>query len=564
MTLQKFLRLVLAGSLLWTGNIAVQCQLQFPGRPMGDVRQMKAADAIYLLPPVDPLEVEAALLTNAGDLLKPFVFALEREVDLSPETQGSWTTTDRYRIWRVHVISPGALSLGVVFNPYRLEKGVKVFVFDPGMTHVRGAYTNGNNKDSEILPVGHIPGDELIIEMQVPSGMMDFGEFHIESLSHAFLDPAQLANNCPAGEFGCSQACEIDVNCQEGEAWTYTKRSVVRIFTTTQYCTGVLINNSAYDGTPYVLTAEHCINKPYYADRSLFQFNYESPSCFGGDGPLDMSIAGCDTMAVGDSLDFSLVRLSLVPSDEFDVYYAGWDRSDFQTTGTTTIHHPYGDVKKISFDFEAPSKPVQPGDVPYSDLDDYHYFSFWWIREWDVGSTEGGSSGCPLFNADQKVIGTLTGGQASCGDSIGYDAENDRIIYSKTSNYDDYFTRLGMAWDYPGESPLAPWLDPLNSGVYYLGGYLPVHSDQLLPVRGNRFALYPNPADQLLFITSLQLPETPCNFAVYNLSGLLQISGNLDPGGRTQIPAGHLAPGVYMVKIGSGTAQEVLKLMIVR
>ena len=104
-----------------------------------------------------------------------------------------------------------------------------------------------------------------------------------------------------------------------------------------------------------MLTAEHCINKKEYADKSVFLFNYESPSCFGEVGPVSMSIAGCDTMAVGDSLDFSLVRLSIAPPDSFDVYFAGWDRSDFQSSGTSTIHHPYGDVKKISFDYEIPS-----------------------------------------------------------------------------------------------------------------------------------------------------------------------------------------------------------------
>ena len=61
---------------------------------------------------------------------------------------------------------------------------------------------------------------------------------------------------------------------------------------------------------------------------------------------------------------------------------------------------------------------------PIRDLDDYYYFSFWWIRGWDIGSTEGGSSGAPLFNAGQRVIGLLSGGIARCGDSIGYDAGN--------------------------------------------------------------------------------------------------------------------------------------------
>ena len=251
----------------------------------------------------------------------------------------------------------------------------------------------------------------------------------------------------------------------------------------------MLLNNTAYDGTPYLLTAEHCINKKEYADQTVFYFNYESPSCFGGDGPLNMSIAGCDTMAVGDSLDFSLVKLSIAPPDSFDVYYAGWDRSDFQTSGTSTIHHPWGDVKKISKDFEIPSIPKQAGDVPYTDLDDYYYYSFWWIRGWDIGTTEGGSSGAPLFNSAKRVIGTLSGGIAKCGDSTGYNAETDRIIYNLAFNYDDYYTRLRYSWDFYGPTgpALQPWLDPLSTGAITIGGYHPASTDPSRIVKGKEF-----------------------------------------------------------------------------
>ena len=163
--------------------------------------------------------------------------------------------------------------------------------------------------------MGHLPGEEIIIEMQVPSELSHYGEIQVESVSHAFRSAGLNSglDSCPAGEFGCSQACMLDVNCEEGADWQLTKRSVVRIFTTTLYCTGVLVNNSAYDGTPYLLTAEHCLNKQYYADRSVFQFNYESPSCFGEDGPLDMSISGAELITSDrhfeqvDGLVFTLV-----------------------------------------------------------------------------------------------------------------------------------------------------------------------------------------------------------------------------------------------------------------
>ncbi|MCD4710522.1 MAG: T9SS type A sorting domain-containing protein [Bacteroidales bacterium] len=552
--------------LLSSGSSVVNGQLQFPGKPLGINSQMKAAEVMYVLPPPDPIEIEAELELNRMNRLKPLRFALERPVNLSPETHGSWSLEGDVRVWRVHILSPGAHSLGLIFSKYAVLPGVKLFAYDPAQQHIKGAFTSGNNKRSGILPVGHLPGEELVIEMQVPAGIAGYGELELQSLSHAFLDTGfkSSTNGCPAGEFGCSQACEIDVNCVEGDDWWQVKPSVVRIFTTTLYCTGVLVNNTSYDGTPYILTAEHCINKQVQADQSVFLFNYESAECFGEDGPLDMSISGAELHTHGDSIDFSLVKLSLTPPASYGVYYAGWDRSAFQTSSTVTIHHPYGDVKKISFDDDIPSIPAQPGDVPYSGLDDYHYYSYWWIKQWDVGSTEAGSSGCPLFNQARMVIGTLSGGNAACGDSIGYNAETDRVIYNLAPNYDDYFTQFGMAWDHEKDkgNTLKPWLDPDNSGVETLGGYNPTSTEAVKVVTGNHFQVFPNPAQGLFYITSKEPLLGNGYYSIVNLSGSVINRGKLDGEGGAVIQTATLSPGLYIVNIGVDGYREHHKLMV--
>jgi hypothetical protein len=528
---------------------------------------MLASDVMYILPPPDPLEIEAQLELNRKSYLKALRFALERPVNLSPETHGSWTREGDMRIWRVHVLSPGAQSLGLVFGKYALEPGVKVFVYEPSGLKVRGAFTSGNNKESGVLPVGHLPGQELLIEMQVPATLIDYGELELESLSHAFLKTgfsASHAADCIPGEFGCSQACEIDVNCIEGDAWARVKPSVVRIFTQTQYCTGVLINNTSYDGTPYVLSAEHCINRQSDAERSVFLFNYESPSCFGGDGPMDMSLEGANLRTYGDSVDFSLLELVHTPPPSYEAFYAGWDRSDFQTTGSATLHHPFGDVKKISLDEDIPDIPAQPGDVPYGGLDDYHYFSYWWIRFWNVGTTERGSSGCPLFNQARRVIGVLSGGIAACGDSIGFDSEAGRVIYNPAPNYDDYFTRFDLAWDYEEAkgNALKPWLDPVNSGDLALSGYNPSSTEAPKVSSGNRFHVFPNPSRDKFYITSREGVPDRGYYAIVNLSGALMESGQLDSEGRAEIQSSALVPGIYIVKVGVDNYQEHHKLLV--
>jgi hypothetical protein len=192
------------------------------------------------------------------------------------------------------------------------------------LKHVKGAYTDQNNKSSGVFAVGHLPGDAVIVELQVPGEMDDYGELVLGSVSHAFLTTGSpgFRSNC-AGEYGCSQPCEIDVSCQEGMDWQSEKRSVVRINTLTQYCTGVMVNNTSCSGDPLLLTAKHCIDKRIAAHGLEL---IESPSCFGPDGSMDRSVprtaSGCRRQprfqpgqALGDA------------PDSFGTFYAGWDLS---------------------------------------------------------------------------------------------------------------------------------------------------------------------------------------------------------------------------------------------
>jgi hypothetical protein len=564
--------LLLQTLIFLLGSFSLHGQVEFPGEPLGINRQLKAASVIYTLPPPDPLEISALRESNRLSISKPLSFAIIRQVNLSPEVHGSWSREGDMRVWRVHLISPEAYSLGAIFNTYELMPGVKVFLYDPGQSMVKGAFTSGNNKSSGVLPVGHIPGQELVIEMQVPLGMDHYGELELESVSHAFLDINQNSYryDCGPGEFNCAQACEIDVNCYEGDDWWMVKPSVVMLIInkidegTTEWCTGVLVNNAAYDGTPYLLTAQHCIGIDQHAEQTVFQFNYESAECFGDDGPLNMSVSGSEIMTVGDSIDFSLVKLSLDPPPSYGVYYAGWDRANVPTTPSTTIHHPWGDVKKISFDHENPSIPEKQADVPYADLDEYHYFSFWWIRRWDIGTTEGGSSGGPLFNSSGRLIGTLSGGRASCGDSIGYDPDTDRVIYNQAFNYDDYFTRFGMSWDYEEEkgNELAQWLDPLGTGVKTLGGYNPTSLEQVQAITEERFQVFPNPASRQFSIVSNSRTAADASYVIRNISGALLFMGDLDHEGRATVDAGPFPPGIYLVSVCEEGNCEHHKLIV--
>lgn len=163
------------------------------------------------------------------------------------------------------------------------------------------------------------------------------------------------------------------------------------------------------------------------------------------------------------------------------------------------------------------------------------------------------------------MIGTLSGGIASCGDSIGYDIETDRVIYNLAPNRDDYFSRFGMAWDYEEYkgNALKPWLDPLNSGTETLGGYNPTSAEPLKVVSGKRFRVFPNPAGELFHITSKEPIQDRGSFTLLNLSGALLFKGELDGEGRAEIHTANMAPGLYLIHIEVDNYQEHHKLLVV-
>ena len=77
------------------------------------------------------------------------------------------------------------------------------------------------------------------------------------------------------------------------------------------------------------------------------------------------------------------------------------------------------------------------------------------ITDWDLGTTEPGSSGSPLFDQNHRIIGQLHGGYAACG-----------------NDDSDWYGRFFTSWT-GGGSPtnrLSDWLDPISTGQPALDG----------------------------------------------------------------------------------------------
>ena len=214
----------------------------------------KKTHAIVQLPEQD---INRAILNDLSDEdkiygKKPIRVGVSHKVNLSPENSGEWITLDEgLRIWRLEFYSRDAYGLSVEFDKFKLEEEAMVIMYSPDEKYILGGFNHLNNKKTGSLSSSFLPGERLVIELQVPSGK-DYGELNIGDISHAFVDLFGTSNK--DGSFGTSGDCEIDINCATGYDWQIIKNAVCRIVfkrngTSTEMCTGTLINTTFQDQT---------------------------------------------------------------------------------------------------------------------------------------------------------------------------------------------------------------------------------------------------------------------------------------------------------------------------
>jgi lysyl endopeptidase len=386
--------------------------------------------------------------------LKPYVFARSFDVDIDPSNSGIWEKIGSQKIWRVGIRSRGAYSLNLIFDKMILPPGGSLFIYSADRSKVKGAYTSKNEQSSGYFTFYPVPGDEIIVEYNDPPTKAGVNsganlQIHILKVNH---DYKNVFGTRPLGEAGL---CNRDVYCPDVIQYSKEKQAVVDLIVAgRELCTGMMLNNTSQDKTPYMMTAGHCIMDSLDAQQTLVCFNYESPYCANGksslNGYVDQTLNGSNLKARSDSLDFALVELENVPPPEFRPYYAGWNKSAAVPSSTFAIHHPKGDVKKVGYDQNAPTVS--------SFSSDFLSNAFWQIGKWEAGTTEAGSSGGPLFNDKKLVIGSLTGGTSTCSDPT-----------------DDLFAMFSKQWNHyssPSQQ-LKTWLDPNNTGINELSSLNP-------------------------------------------------------------------------------------------
>lgn len=367
------------------------------------------------------------------------------------------------RLWRMKISSDHAKALSVQFEDFYLPRGAKLFIYTPNFSHVIGGFTSTNNHESGVFSTELVVGDEVIVEYFEPASARGLGTFTMTGAFHAYRMIPEAEQEQVGRDFGDSDPCQVNANCSEGNNWQDQKRGVVRIFVVEGFmggwCSGSLINNTAQDCRPFLLTALHCGQNASVGNMNqwVFYFNYEASGCtnpFSQGNLANQSMTGCTRRAdSGDNggnqgSDYMLVELNNNVPQSYNPYFNGWRRSNVTSSSGVSIHHPAGDIKKISTYTNSLST------TSWGSANGSHWQVTWSATSNGHGVTEGGSSGSPIFDNNGLIIGTLTGGSSFCS----------------TPFFPDLYGKMSYHWtSNPGDN-LSVWLDPVGSNVNSLGG----------------------------------------------------------------------------------------------
>jgi hypothetical protein len=328
--------------------------------------------------------------------------------------------------WRVKICSPDAVAVRLRIENCDLPGDAALFV--QGASDVAGPFfARGPHKtgafwtpavmgETAELVYRHRPGD-------VPPVALPF---EVVEVAHIYeqLGPVEAKVGGCQQDWSCWPEWH-DVGLGVGMMEFVSGSSVY-------LCSGVLLNNAREDFSPYFLTAHHCISTEQEAASAQIFWLYQTDTC-NGSPPLRSEVpstTGATLLATAPYWEFSDVSLLRLTGQVPDgLTYVGWTTEPVAPDDPVVgIHHPEGTFKRVCF-----------GHLFAEGNPDRTRAPVYWVVLWDQGTTEPGSSGSPLFNAERQVIGQLYGGGASC----------------TQMDQPDYYGKFGASYPF-----LAPYLDP--------------------------------------------------------------------------------------------------------
>jgi len=433
--------------LLFTITV-INAQVSIEGSPISNQYKMINQISVIDMP---EFNVDAMLIEDANIKLgTPFRYGKIFDVQYNLNNSGTWEILDDgSKIWKLEIHSDHAFAIGIEYDYFHLPEGARFYVYNPNQENIFGAYSSINNQDDYLFSTPLVKGDVIILEYYEPYDVDFEGEIYLSEIIHDYKDIMNFFENedndnnriCATNTHGGGELCP------EAESYELVINAGSWLDMGGFICSGSMLNNTSYDLTRYYMTAWHCTDGDN-PSTFRFYFNYGASNCNSDSGGFGFGLYGSQQLATSNGFDSDWTLLEIthanIPDDlwnSWEIFFAGWNRSpDNGPIVSCAIHHPGGSPKRINFDDDAAYSAAWNQGDPGTH----------WRVFWDNGGTEGGSSGCPLYDENFRFIGQLTGGPAvPCGDTGSYD------LYGK----------FDRAWD-----DVKQWLDPGDTEVMFIDG----------------------------------------------------------------------------------------------
>ncbi|MFD1551091.1 hypothetical protein DNU06_04170 [Putridiphycobacter roseus] len=512
-----------------------------------------------------PLMVEKRLAEDALNSIGMDRAGIVKTTDLNLSNSGTWfDLPNGDKLWRLKMTVPNALAVNLYFNEFSIPPGAYLFAYSKNYQEILDVFTSENNPESGYYATEYVVGESIYLEYYEPKSVKGACKLNVEGVNgfYTMIEPLRPEGDERAG------SCQIDVNCSEGDDWVPQKDAVVKLIVknngATGFCSGALLNNTAEDCTPYILSAHHCAtddndNGASAADFNqwVFVFRHQKEFCGSGFAHDYYSQVGATKLVNSHTdggilgSDYILLELNDMVDETKAPYFAGWDANNVTSNSGVGIHHPGGDYKKINT-YQTALTSSKWTTSPNGT----HWRVYWVATANGHGINEGGSSGSPLYNAEGLVIGQLSGGLSECND-----------VTAGGQTQPDLYGKMSYNWVGSGNiQSLKSYLDPIGNGTtktmhgnYYLcsqgsgtvNGVEDINALEMLQ-------LFPNPSVNYFQVKG---EYAQLNLVVYNQMGEVVVQ-EINITNQELVDISHLSKGIYFVQMrenGFQTTKRIVK-----
>lgn len=434
------------------------------------------------LPQVSEAELEALRAANRSRSSSALRMGTHRVfVGIARPALGEQATTAAQMRWvavagghaaRVALGSPGAASLRLAIDLAGVPEDVEMVFFGSAVPdRLEGPVRVATIRDRtrpwwSPLTEGATQTVEFFVPARHDPRVLALG---VSGVSHLFTSPSSRMTKRLI-DIGDAGACNVDITCSPlaGSAtFRNTAESVAQMVYNldglTALCSGSLLADSdAATQVPWFYGANHCFENgdPPYKNPAQMQavantlttlWRFEASSCNSGQPNPAWTQVGGGATVLHSNVETDVLFMQLNAAPPAGAFYSGWDANPIGGgNGVVAIHHPEGDLKKVSRgSVQGLFTPgVGGGGASFIEV------------LWNSGTTEPGSSGSGLWTTngtDYFFRGGLFGGTAECA------LPQETDFYSRFDRAYPLLTRF-LSMPAPAADFTDLWWNPNESG----------------------------------------------------------------------------------------------------